>query len=176
VQIQFIDPAQDFADGLEVIRTYHTSLLQHGQTLLGLVREIEEQGIDAGRANCLTELYAYYQRANRLHHQDEERALFPAVVGKNLLIDSMIERLSLDHEEIEESWRVLEIALKEILKRQTIPGHLHEKAARFEKLQREHLQRENEDFLPQLAVILEERQRQAMGQVMAAMRGVQHRL
>ncbi len=170
MQIRFHDPASDFSDGLAVIRAYHDSLLAQGRRLLELVSEIETHGLDAGRANRLAELYAYYQRANVLHHQDEERALFPAVVGRDLLIDGMIERLSLDHEEIEEAWRVLEIDLKAVLAGDPVPPQLTEKAARFEKRQREHLLRENEDFLPRVERNLSREQRARIGQAMVAMR------
>ncbi len=170
MQIRFHDPASDFSDGLAVIRAYHDSLLAQGRRLLELVSEIEAHGLDPERANRLAELYAYYQRANALHHQDEERALFPAVVGQDLLIDGMIERLGLDHEEIEEAWRVLEIDLKAMLAGHPAPPQLGEKTARFEKLQREHLLRENEDFLPRLERVLTAEQRGKMGHSMAAMR------
>ncbi len=174
MQIRFHDPASDFSDGLAVIRAYHDSLLAQGRRLLELISEIETHGLDSGRANRLAELYAYYQRANVLHHQDEERALFPAVVGRDLLVDGMIERLSLDHEEIEEAWRVLEIDLKTLLARHTLPPDFGEKAARFEKLQREHLTRENEDFLPKVESSLPMSQRRVMGKAMATIRGINH--
>ena len=170
MQIRFHDPASDFSDGLAVIRAYHDSLLTQGRRLLELVSKIETHGIDPERANRLAELYAYYQRANILHHQDEERALFPAVVGRDLLVDGMIERLGLDHEEIEEAWRVLEIDLKAMLAGHPAPPQLGEKTARFEKLQREHLLRENEDFLPRLEGQLSRERREHIGRTMAAMR------
>jgi len=170
MQIRFHDPATDFSDGLAVIRAYHDSLLGQGRSLLDLVSEIEAHGLDTDRANRLAGLYAYYQRANILHHQDEERALFPTVVGQDLLIDGMIERLSLDHEEIEEAWRVLDIDLKAMLAHRPVPSQVGEKAARFEKGQREHLLRENADFLPRLERNLTAEQRGKMGLSMATMR------
>ncbi len=171
MKIQFIDPATDFSDGLAVIRAYHDSLLRHGRALLNLVTEIGDQSIDAKHAERLAWLYAYYQRATQLHHLDEERVLFPAIAGHGLLIDGMLERLALDHEEIEEAWRVLEIALNQFLDHHLAPDNLEEKIARFEKLQREHLLRENEDFLPQVERNLSPKQRKIMGLSMAAMRG-----
>ncbi len=176
MQIHFSDPANVFSDGLKVIQSYHDSLLEHGHRLLDLVNEIEQQGIDTERANRLAELYAYYQRATTLHHQDEERVLFPSLVGRDILIDGMIERLTLDHEEIEEAWRVLEISLKEILEHHCLSDQLVERTARFEKLQRLHLIRENEDFLPRMVKVLDEHQRQEMGRKMAAMRRKSQRL
>ncbi len=170
MKIQFTDPATDFSDGLEVIRAYHDHLLAQGHRLLQEIQAIEAHGLDADRANRLARLYADYQRTTVLHHQDEERILFPAIVGHDLLIDGMIERLTLDHGEIEESWRVLEIDLKALLYQHRLQEQLLEKAERFEKLQREHLTRENEDFLPRLLRLLNPNQRRNMGKTMAMMR------
>ncbi len=172
MQIRFCDPAADFTDAIEVIRRYHDSFLAQGFQLLKLVAEIESQGLNGERACRLAELYAFYQRANLLHHQDEEKALFPKVVGCDLMLDGMLERLTLDHIEIEEAWRVLTIDLKEILEKHLVPEAVTGKAARFEQLQREHLMRENEDFLPRLAAKLTTGQRRQAAAAMARMRGL----
>jgi hypothetical protein len=39
--------------------------------------------------------------------EHEERALFPFIVNKSFLTDGMIERLALDHEEIDAHWAKL---------------------------------------------------------------------
>lgn len=170
MKIRFIDPAEDFTDRLAVIFSYHASFLSVGRQLLELIPEIAQE-IDEARALRLAEIYAFYQRANFLHHLDEERALFPRMVGQDLMLDGMIERLALDHEEIEEAWRVLDLDLKEILTHHRVPEAIAAKAVRFEQLQRAHLERENEDFLPRLEVHLTPIQRQQIAAAMARMRG-----
>lgn len=172
MKIRFQEPAEDFTDGIEVICRYHDSFLAQGLRLLELVAEIEQISLNEERAFRLAELYVFYQQANRLHHQDEEKALFPAVVGRDLLLDGMLERLTLDHLEIEEAWQVLTQDLQAILSQHRVPKTITVKAARFEKLQREHLVRENEDFLPRLAAGLTSGQRQQAAEAMAKIRGL----
>ncbi len=172
MQIRFCDPAADFTDAIEVIRCYHDSFLTQGFKLLKLVAEIKSQGLSEERAFRLAKCYVFYQRANLLHHQDEEKALFPAVVGRDLMLDGMLERLTLDHIEIEEAWQVLTLDLKEILEKHRVPEAVTDKAARFEQLQREHLMRENADFLPRVEKLLATGKRLEAAAAMARMRGL----
>ncbi|MGH8601941.1 MAG: hemerythrin domain-containing protein [Gammaproteobacteria bacterium] len=104
MQFQFIEPAEDFSDGLNVLYSYHQQFLERGRELLALVDRIQSDGMNEEHAYQCVQLHCYYQRANPLHHQDEERVLFPLIVQRSFLIDGMIERLALDHEEIEEAW------------------------------------------------------------------------
>lgn len=166
MQFRFLEPAQDFSDGLEVLRCYHQVFLDQGLQLLDLTESICRDGMDETRANRCVELHCFYLRANALHHRDEECALFPRLVNQSPLIDGMIERLSLDHEEIEESWD----ALAEYLSKPeqiTDARGLIACARGFEKLQREHLVREDRDFLPQAAMLLDAEQRVLIARTMA---------
>nr|BAL53521.1 hypothetical conserved protein [uncultured Gammaproteobacteria bacterium]BAL55730.1 hypothetical conserved protein [uncultured Gammaproteobacteria bacterium] len=172
MKIQFQEPAGDFTDGIEVIHRYHQSFFTHGAQLLALAQAIDQAGLNEERALRLAELYVFYRQAGPLHHLDEERVLFPLVVGQDLLLDGMLERLALDHEEIEEAWRVLVIAVHEVLERRQVPEKFLEQAARFERLQREHLIRENEDFLPRVEGLLASSQRRRAAAAMASMRGL----
>lgn len=149
MEFRFIDPAKDFSEGMQVLQTYHDDFLDAGKQLLTLVEGICEHGMNKARASQCIHLHCYYTRANLLHHRDEEKALFPLILKKSFLIDGMIERLVLDHEAIEESWN----ELAKILSRPegiTNMGVLVDSAQAFEKLQREHLLREDEDFFPKL--------------------------
>lgn len=172
MKFRFIDPATDFADGLRVIQVYHDDFLERGRDLLELVDTINRDGINEVTAYQCVEFHNYYTRANKLHHQDEEHALFPAIVNRTFLIDGMIERLTLDHEEIEEGWDELSplLATPEKI---TTAGKLNRLAEEFEKVQREHLVRENEDFLELVATELFNNERADIGRKMAMLRGLE---
>lgn len=170
MEFRYIEPATDFTHGLRVLYAYHDSLLQQGERLLALSRAIGKQGMDEELAHQSVQLHVYYTRANFLHHQDEERALFPLVINRSSLIDGMIERLGLDHEEIEAAWRALAVELS-APERIDNPRRLLDLAVEFELLQRRHLIRENEDFFPQVAKRLTPAQCAQMGRFMARMRG-----
>lgn len=169
MEFRFVDPAKDFSDGMRVLYTYHDGLLDFGKRLLRLVEDISKHGINEARANECIHLHCYYTRATRLHHHDEEKALFPLILKKSFLIDGMLERLLLDHEEIEEAWNELARMLGR-------PEHICDKdqlfvlAGEFEKLQREHLLRENEDLFPKLKPLLDREQLAQMGKIMVRLR------
>jgi Uncharacterized conserved protein len=171
MEFRFIDPARDFSDGMQVLHTYHKELLVVGEQLLTLAQDIRDYGMNEVRANQCVHLHGFYMRANLLHHQDEEKALFPLLVNRSFLIDGMIERLALDHEEIEEAWDELAAMLGR-------PEHIADKdklievAQVFEKLQRQHLNRENEDFFPNIAKLLGPDQPVLMGKTMARLRNL----
>ena len=171
MEFRFIEPAADFSNGIAVLYAYHESLLAHGTKLLALVAAIHKHGIDETRAYQAVALHSYYTRANLLHHQDEEKALFPCLVNRSSFIDGMLERLTLDHEEIEQAWSTLAINLKSP-EQIAAPWHLLQNAGEFERIQREHLTRENEDFLPPVQELLNPAELKHIGFLMARMRGL----
>mgnify|MGYP003865193839 FL=1 len=81
----------------------------------------------------------------------------------------MIERLMLDHEEIEKAWSLLAVQLKQPEAIKDF-ARLQVLAIEFEKLQREHLTREDEDFSPQVKAVLSNEQRTQIGAKMAELR------
>jgi len=171
MEFKYTDPVTDFSDGLMALKAYHEDFLARGQALLQLAFELKAKGMNEQYANQCMATFCHYEHANHLHHQDEEHALFPLLVGKSALFDGMIERLMLDHEEIEAAWLVLAEQLKqpEII---TDFEALQLKALEFEKLQREHLTREDEDFAPLVKAELTDKQRVEVGTKMAELRHV----
>jgi len=153
MKFQFNDPATDFSDGLMVIKDYHQSLLQKGEILLLLVDEIKQQGMDETLANRCIDLHCFYFHANRLHHLDEEQGLFPLLTDYSHFYNGMMDLLTHDHEEIEYDWQLLAQMLG-TPEQITNNNELQKLAIAFEKKQREHLVREEEDFLPKIELIL----------------------
>ncbi len=172
MEFRFIDPATDFSNGLHVIHTYHDDMLEQGQRLLKLVDTLQQQGMSEMLANQCIDAHCYYTHACLLHHQDEEKGLFPLIVNQSPLIDGMLERLTLDHEEIELAWETLASWLSQ-------PEHINDfdqfkmVASDFEKVLREHLTRENEDFLPQIETLLTQEQQLQAGKLMKQIRVTQ---
>ena len=167
---RFQDPATDFSDGLKVLLAYHERFLVEGQRLLTLAGILAQQGLDEGGTAEALRLADWYENAMPLHHRDEERALFPRIVNRSFLIDGMIERLALDHDEIEALWSELAPLLRHPAEIAN-PKRLSQIAHPFEKLLREHIVRENEDFFPNLETLLAAEERRDIGQHMAEFRG-----
>ncbi len=165
----FTDPATDFSSGLQVITDYHQDFLARGTKLVGLAEKIKKQGISESLANQCMNMYCHYSHASILHHKDEEEALFPLLVEQSSLIIGMMERLIMDHEEIEESWADLAKRISHPEKITNFDHFLH-LTIEFEKILREHLTREDEDFIPQIKKILTADQLQKAGEKMANLR------
>ena len=187
----FIDPALDRTDGLEILYAYHDSFVLQGKRLLALWEDICKHGIDEDRAAQSIELVDYYTGATRLHHLDEERCLFPRIINKSFRIDGMVERLALDHAEIEARWaefvdylrasegtpRSSKIGPSPGLKqfpgqaldplRVADPARCLALAHQFEQQLRAHIERENLDFFPELEKLLSLEQRMEIGGQMA---------
>lgn len=169
MEFKFTDPATDFSSGLQVIQDYHQDFLARGTQLVGLANAIKQQGMTEALANQCMDMYCHYSHATHLHHKDEEEGLFPVLVNQSSLIIGMIERLMMDHEEIEESWAKLS---KQLNNPETITNFdfLIHQTVEFEKILREHLTREDEDFAPQIKKILSTEQLQEAGNKMADFR------
>lgn len=169
MEFKFIDPATDFSSGLQVITDYHQDFLTRGLQLVELAKEIQQQGMTEDLANRCMDMYCHYSHATNLHHKDEEEALFPLLVDQSSLVIGMIERLIMDHEEIEDSWSKL---AKQLNKPETITNFdfLVHQTIEFETILREHLTREDEDFSPQIKKILSAAQLQKAGNKMAELR------
>jgi hemerythrin-like domain-containing protein len=164
-----VDPASDFSDGLQVLQTYHGSFLQHGRQLLALMEAIMAQGLDEQRALEAGRLSRYYAEITRLHHQDEEQIVFPLILNKSFVIDGMIERLALDHENIEAAWAELHGVLQAPERIMSSEQSLIW-ARRFERGLREHIGREDLDFFPEVERWLSPDQRAEAGRRMAQLR------
>ena len=169
MEFKYKEPVSGFSDGLVVLKSYHEDFLERGKQLLQLVANLQEQGMNADAANQCMEVYCHYQHATHLHHQDEELSLFPLLLGKSTLVDGMIERLMMDHEEIEDAWNILAEQFKQPDKITNF-AVLQNSTIKFEKLLREHLTREDEDFSPHAQAILNDQQRTEAGEKMAEMR------
>ncbi len=169
MEFKFTDPATDFSNGLQVLQDYHQDFLDRGAQLVTLASQIQQQGMNEEVANRCMDMYCHYSHATHLHHKDEEEALFPLLVDQSSLIIGMVERLMMDHEEIEESWNEL---AKKLSQPETITNYdlLLNQTQSFEKILREHLTREDEDFSPQIKKILTADQLKQAGKKMSELR------
>jgi len=169
MEFKYKEPVKGFNDGLVVLKSYHDDFIEHGNKLLQLVANLKEHGMNEAYANECIATYCHYDHATFLHHQDEEQGLFPLLLGSSALVDGMIERLMLDHEEIEAAWKLIAEQLKQPEAITNFEA-LQQSTIEFEKLLREHLTREDEDFSPYAQEILNDKQRAIAGEKMAELR------
>ena len=99
----------------------------------GIVRHLDTFGelpallAPAQRAREVAEdIVKFFRAAAFEHHEEEERELFPAVLGSSApgeeraLVKQMIDALTREHRDIEKQWNALEPQLKKVAKGQAV--------------------------------------------------------
>jgi hemerythrin-like domain-containing protein len=166
---QYIEPLQDFSDGLAVLKAYHERMLGCCEALRTLARQAETETWQEGFDVLAAGVVGFLSVATALHHRDEERALFPELVDAPGLMALMVERLEEDHDELERLWARLEPLLSEPGSIAGTPGFAR-RARRFAQLLQWHIEREDENFFPEVEKALTGGQRRRIGAAMAQLR------
>ena len=99
----------------------------------GIVRHLDTFGelpallAPAQRAREVAEdIVKFFRAAAFEHHEEEERELFPAVLGSSApgeereMVKQMIDALTREHRDIEKQWNALEPQLKKVAKGQAV--------------------------------------------------------
>jgi hemerythrin-like domain-containing protein len=160
-----------FDDPLALLRACHTKILDHCDLLEQLVSQVQAQGDETELRDSARKLITYFSGSARLHHQDEETDLFPLLARQSLKLADLVHALRQEHEELDALWAVLETGLKQVTQLDD-PEPFSATATRFCALSRQHVQRENMEFLPVAASSLSSEQIKDIGMAMAGRRGV----
>ncbi|TNC95056.1 MAG: hemerythrin HHE cation binding domain-containing protein [Gallionellaceae bacterium] len=164
--------APTFDDPLEMLQACHGRIEAQCVTLHRLVdhlatQEHDEQAVQAARA-----ILRYFDTAGQHHHQDEEQDLFPQLLStQDQTAASIITRLLQEHKTMEAAWQSLRPLLMSIAAAQskTVDASI---ARHFIDVYAKHIELENETLLPLAATLLNNEKLRAIGQSMAARRGV----
>ena len=110
-------PAPGFDDPLGLLRACHERILGHCDTLERLVSHLRQHGADQDAQLAATRILRYFQVGAPLHHEDEERDLFPVLrahSGFPAIQHRALENLVVQHHELDRLWIQLEAALQVI--------------------------------------------------------------
>jgi hemerythrin-like domain-containing protein len=154
-----------FDDPIGLLRACHEKMLAH----LDLLEDITRTP-DSARAQ---QVVRYFTTSARMHHRDEEEDLFPRLNRQSMKIAELVFSLKKDHEQLDRLWNQLTPVLKK-LPADGLDATSIEQAMAFCTLCREHIQRENREFLPLVASSLSQQELGAVGEAMAARRGVSY--
>ncbi len=143
-------PPVDIDEPLNNFSHCHAGILRHLDTF----GELPALLAPAQRAREVAEdIVRFFRSAAFEHHQEEERELFPAVLGdaqpgeERERVGQMIEALTREHRDIETQWNALEPALKKLAKGQ--PAEVDAQAvANLVNQYKAHARFEELEFLP----------------------------
>jgi hemerythrin-like domain-containing protein len=152
-----------FDDPIGLLRACHEKMLAHLDLLEGLTSTPD--------ATTARQVVRYFTTSAPLHHRDEEEDLFPRLNRQSMKIAELVFSLKKEHEQLDQLWEQLVPGLKQ-LPADGFDAAFIEQANAFCTLCRGHIQRENREFLPLAASSLSRQELGAVGEAMAARRGV----
>lgn len=166
----FPQPAPGFDDPLGLLRACHMRMLMHCATLEKLPAQLQ-----AGNAGELGEtvekLRHYFNTAAHLHHQDEERDLFPLLEEQSPDFNAAVRELSGEHPELETAWNTLDTLLAELAAIDDTDA-LDASIRAFTNAYRQHIQKEEQTILMPAEQALNEHDIKRLGRAMARRRDV----
>ena len=167
------EPAPSFDEPLEMLAACHERIEAQLGTLERLVPHLAKNGCDAQARSAAQAVLRYFDTAGMLHHQDEDRDLFPllrarAAARGRAAIAAAVEELEREHGTIESQWRRLRRRLLAVGEGEAALDR--EEVERFAWLQRRHIERETSALLPFAREALELAERAELGRRMAARR------
>jgi hemerythrin-like domain-containing protein len=175
-------PAAGFEAPFEMLDACHERV----ERMLGLIQRLQqhlqERGCDDSARQAAQDVMRYFDLAAPLHHQDEERHVFPPLMaGPDAAVKALVLRLIQDHRQMELAWVDARTVLQTVTEHGSQPGAgpwtgltvWHQvKLNDFARLYRQHLDDEDQVAYPAARALLGDARLIAMSQDMMARRGV----
>lgn len=163
--------APDFGDPLGLLLACHERMLGFCATLEKLPAHLAAQGCDEALQQAAKRIHHYFSTAGKLHHEDEEKDVFPRLAHTSPQLADTIQRLQQDHTHMAATWTALEPLLAHPTTI-TDPSGFADLCARFTTAYREHIATENAFFNDEAQARLNHEMLQQIGRAMAERRHV----
>lgn len=169
--------AAGFDQPFGLLRGCHARIARMDALLLRLIDHVAAHGADAQAQQAAHKVLRYFDLAAPLHHEDEERHVFPALrqhAGQALALAAVLDRLEAEHGELAALWPPMRAWLLQVQDGTAQPAvqALTATAQRFSALHATHIAVEDAQIFPAALACMATAQLAAMGQDMAARRGV----
>ena len=169
-------PGAAYAEPFGLLDACHERVRRSLDLAQRLAAHVAAQGADADAAQAAADVLRYFDLAAPLHHEDEERHVFPLLeqLGEPRLAAACA-ALRAEHVQIAALWQQRLRPLLETVRQRTETPDVDElarAAADFAALHTGHLEREDQLVFPAAATRLDAAAQQAMGLEMASRRGL----
>lgn len=170
----FNSPAAGFEQPYEMLSACHERVQRTLDLLDRLIAHVAQHGHDAQSRSAAADVLRYFDLAAPLHHQDEERHVFPPLLaGEDAALQAVVHRLQAEHREMETLWAALRPTLlrwREAGASDAPDAALRAQAARFAQLYAGHIPVEETLVFPGAQAGMDAAHQAAMGQEMQARR------
>lgn len=172
------DSAPGFEEPFEMLEACHGRIERMLRLIDRLQERLQDNGQDPFVRQAAEDVMRYFDMAAPLHHEDEERHVFPPLMaGSDVAVKALVLRLIQDHRQMEVAWQNARAVLLSLAK-QGAPAHtsltVWQKVALndFARLYRQHLDDEEKVVYPKSRTLLSTEALSAMSEDMMARRGV----
>ncbi len=154
-----------FDDPIGLLRACHKKMLVHCDLLESLPTNPDPA--------AALQVLRYFSTNAVTHHRDEEEDLFPRLIRQSMKLADLVYRLKQEHAELDRLWAGIATGLRQLPQAHS-DTPFREAVQAFCRLTREHISRENTEFLPLAASSLSSATLGDIGEAMAARRGVRY--
>ncbi|MEZ5706386.1 MAG: hemerythrin domain-containing protein [Burkholderiaceae bacterium] len=177
-----LSPGAGFEEPFEMLGACHERVERMLRLIIRLQEHLHSHGLDDQVRQAARDIMRYFDIAAPLHHQDEERHVFPPLMcGADAEVKALVLRLIQDHRQMEVAWqgaRAVLLSLAEDDGRTPfVELSVWQKVALndFARLYRQHLDDEDRVAYPVARDLLTPGALAAMSEDMMARRGVKPR-
>lgn len=170
----FSSPGAGFEDPFALMLACHERVQRTLRLLQKLQAHVHAQGNDAQAKEASQDVLRYFDKAAPLHHEDEERHVFPQLLlRKQPELTALVVRLQQDHQRMTALWKLARQPLQALaLGLQTSLSPADDQALNaFAGLYADHIRDEESMAYPQVQAVCTPEQLKHMGTDMAARRG-----
>lgn len=171
----FSSPAAGFDQPMEMLHACHDRVRRSLQLLQRLCERVADGRIDDAVRDAARDVLRYFDQAAPHHHEDEERHVFPRVLAAaaDPALRAAVLQLQEDHLQMAARWARLRVPLAALANGQAgFEDELTDAAEHFRGIYEAHLQAEDSLVFPRAASLLDAEAERAIGEEMAARRGV----
>ncbi len=162
-----------FDEPLALLRACHNKIVAHCELIEEIVSALQGNNEDLDTRQAARQVITYFTSSARQHHEDEEKDLFPLLIRQSLKLADLVNGLKQEHRTLDELWAAIEPELRR-MPEPANPNAFIAAASAFCNLNREHVIRENTDFLPVAQNSLSSQQIKDLGRAMAQRRGARY--
>lgn len=172
-------PAVGFEAPFDMLNACHERVERMLVLIVRLQARLQEQGLDDQVRQAARDVMRYFDIAAPLHHEDEERHVFPPLMcGADAAVKALVLRLIQDHRQMEIAWQGARAVLHALAEHDDAQPFeeltVWQKVALndFARLYRQHLDDEDKVAYPAAQGLLSPAALADMSQDMMARRGV----
>ena len=169
-------PSARFEVPLEMLSACHFRIEQQCATLRRLVAHLATHGADEAARSAAASVMRYFDTSAKLHHADEEKDLFPALLesmagSDPVCLREMTQGLAVEHRELEALWQRVRVVLEQVIEGLSVPLASEDVEALVGLYER-HIRREEDELLPMAARLLGDDALERIGCAMRERRGI----